>query len=495
MNTEDLSISNNENISEKKMNGQKKGKSKKKNQVQRKNNNLRTTLFIVIPSLILIVVVIILCVVFGKKNPKKDPPLPEPERESDPKIQIKPEEYYISATYNAKKEVPLKIFNPSRIGLIKQNYIIKELTTNNNIRRLQELNIIDGVIVPETTGIIHIQIILNVTLTSLDFLFEGCTNLIKVNLSKINSSLITSMIYTFTDCTNLEIVDLTSFNSSGVQKMEFLFGGCTNLENIKGFENLNTSSLEKTAGMFIGCENLQSVNLSSFQLNNISEPNGMFINNPSLVTLDVGNASDINGLLSSSENYKVNIITSSNEVNTSGLNGQFTRVSREDIQELNCTKRNWTDFLKKYGDDEELYELYEDYSDYYAEIVNNSNFRFDQEIYDYLKQIKYIDCNLPNNSLYYILSINYYNSSKCDKYRRFFIDLLNEFEKCSECDTEEERKMYCKACNKGYYVPKGIDFEPKKCRRCDEGCMECIPDNETDQSICLKCEGITNNES
>ena len=397
--------------------------------------------------------------------------------------------------------MPLKLFNPSRIGLIDQNYTIKEFTTKST-RRLKELNITDGVIIPEITGILQIKIIFNVLLTSLDFLFEGCTDLIKVNLSKINSSLITSMIYTFTDCSNLETVDMTSFNSSRVQKMEFLFGGCTNLENIKGFENLDTSSLEKTAGMFIGCENLQSVNLSSFQLNNISEPNGMFIDNPSLVTLDVGNTSDINGLLSSSENYQINIITTSNEVNTSGLSGQFTKLSRMAIYELNCTKRNWTDFFKKYGDEEELSKLYVLYSEYYSEIVNNSdNFRFEQEIYDYLKQIKYIDCNSPNNSLDYIMNVDYFynfdysNSSKCDKYKRFFIDLLNEFEKCTDCQTEKERRVYCKICSKGYYVPKGIDFEPKKCRRCDEGCIDCIPDDETDQSICLKCEDATNNKT
>ena len=40
--------------------------------------------------------------------------------------------------------------------------------------------------------------------------------------------------------------------------------------------------------MFIECTNLISVNLSAFHLNNISEQNGMFIDNPSLETLDLG---------------------------------------------------------------------------------------------------------------------------------------------------------------------------------------------------------------
>ena len=504
INSNELNISNNENISEKKKNGLKKGSSNPQNNQPQSSNNIgRNTLLIVIIPLIVIVVVVVLYVVVLKKKSKKTSPS-EPETESSPVEKPEPEkepeteieEFFISASYNAKRRVPLKIFNPSRIGLTDQNYTIKEFTTKNNRRRrrLQELNVTDGVIIPEITGIIEINIIFKVNLSSLDFLFEGCTDLIKINLSKINSSLIKSMIYTFTDCSSLKTVDLTSFDSSGIQKMEFLFGGCTNLENIKGFEKLNTSSLEKTAGMFIGCENLQSVNLSSFQLDNISEANGMFINNPSLVTLDIGNSSDINGFLSSSENYKINIITTSNEVNTSGLTGQFTRVSRVDA---NCTKRNWTNFIEKYINDEEMYELYKIYPEYYFQIVNNSNnFSFNQEIYDNLKQIKYIDCNSPNNSLiYYNFYINFfgkYNSSKCEKYKRFFIDLLNEFEKCVECDTEEGRRVNCKTCSKGYYVPNGIDFDPKKCRRCDEGCMECISGNETDESICLNCEDNNN---
>lgn len=118
---------------------------------------------------------------------------------------------------------------------------------------MQQINITDGVIIPEITGTIQVKISFNEPLTTLDNLFEECTDLVKITLSKLNSSSIASMMYTFTDCTSLETVDFTSFSSSHVEKMEFLFAGCTNLVNIKGFEQLDTSSLNKTAGMFIEC--------------------------------------------------------------------------------------------------------------------------------------------------------------------------------------------------------------------------------------------------
>jgi hypothetical protein len=55
---------------------------------------------------------------------------------------------------------------------------------------------------------------------------------------------------------------------------------------------------------------------------------------------------------------------------------------------------------------------------------------------------------------------------------------LSENEKCLECDDEEGRSMYCKKCAKGYYLPKTVDYLPTRCRKCDEGCLECIADDE-----------------
>ena len=419
---------------------------------------------IILVSIIITVIVAILIVVLSITLTKKK----KIERKKTSKNN------YIIGVYNSQKGIPLKIFNPSRIGLSEQNYTL-EIFNINNTRRLQELNNIDGVIIPEITETIQIKIIFNEYLTSLDFMFEGCSDLIKVSLSNLNSLSVTSMIYTFTDCTNLETVDFTYFSSSKVEKMDFLFGGCKNLVNIKGFENLDTSSLQKTSGMFLECTNLISVNLSSFQLNNISEPNGMFIENPSLEKLDLGDTSNINGLFSSTENFKVTIITTSSEINSSGLNGDFTRISREENQQLNCTLRNWTEFKLRVSYFKNFLK-----SDELDEIINFlKNNYIEQEIYVEVSYFAEIDCNSNYSN-------EYFNISECELFKRFYKDILNELEKCSECD-EEERRMYCKSCNNGYYVPKGIDFSPTKCKRCDEGCEDCVSENETDKSICIRC--------
>jgi len=288
--------------------------------------NKKILLAILIPSIVLIVLVVLLCVFLIKKKEKEE------EYEHH---------FYVIGTYKAEKGVPLKLFNPSKIGLKEENYTVEEITQVGNKRKkkrkLKQINITDGIYIPDKDEKIQIKITFNESLTTLDFMFEGCDSLIKIDFTGLNSPNVTSMIYTFTNCEQLQTVDFTYFQSSNIEKMDFLFSGCSNLVNINGFENLNTSSLIKTAGMFLGCTSLISLNLSSLNFNNISEQNGMFVNNPSLESIDLGEVSDINDLFSSSEEFHVNIITSSDYINSSGLSGTFEVISREENDNLNCS--------------------------------------------------------------------------------------------------------------------------------------------------------------
>ena len=46
-------------------------------------------------------------------------------------------ENYITGTYKSQKGIPLKLFNPSILGLSDKNYTLEEIGTNNT-RRLQK---------------------------------------------------------------------------------------------------------------------------------------------------------------------------------------------------------------------------------------------------------------------------------------------------------------------------------------------------------------------
>ena len=127
-----------------------------------------------------------------------------------------------------------------------------------------------------------IRVYFNKSLSTLDFLFQACNNLISIYLSTINSFNFKRFSYTFNDCKNLEKINLTSLDTSNVQNMEFLFAGCDNLVDIIGLETLNTSSLKVATGVFFNCKNLQIGNLSSFDLDNVEEAYGVFVNTESL---------------------------------------------------------------------------------------------------------------------------------------------------------------------------------------------------------------------
>ena len=405
--------------------------------------NKKMLIIILILSIIVITCVVLLCVFLIKKKKKEDI--------------IEINSSYVIGTYKAEKGVPLKLFNPSKIGLKEGNYMVEEISQINNTRRLEQINITDGIYIPQNDETIQIKITFNESLNTLDFMFEGCTSLIKIDLSELNTQNVTSMIYTFTNCEQLQTVNFTSFQSSNIVKMDFLFSGCSDLVNIVGFEELDTSSLTKTAGMFLGCTSLVSLNLSSLNFNNIPEQNGMFINNPSLETIDLGDVSDINNLFSSSENFNVKIITSSNNINSSGLSGNFEILTREENDNLNCSLQNYS-LMGNYRDDEYVKKYFDSF--YITQSLLNSS------------------TNFTDYSFYFIVLYDFNTN-------------VNEMEKCTECD-EGNRIKYCKNCRIGYYLPKGIDYSQKRCRKCDEGCIKCIPDEETDESICITCENENN---
>jgi len=160
-------------------------------------------------------------------------------------------EYSFIATYRFKKGKNIKIFNPSRLGLNEGDYFIYEISEKSKLRNIEENENNNGSLISTKNGLTQIKVNFTNPLTNMDFMFEGCEDLINVNLSEINSPSIDSMIYTFTDCENLQQVDFTSLDTSNVTSMDFLFTGCENLIEITNFENLNASSVKKQQECFL----------------------------------------------------------------------------------------------------------------------------------------------------------------------------------------------------------------------------------------------------
>ena len=483
----------------------------------------------IIGILILIALIIFLLKYFSKDKNNED--MKNDYNEKDETIlepieveKVNNQKNYFIASYKSVEGEDLKLFNPSRLGLTKDDFEITLLDKNlNNLRRIDERNntnnkLKSGIITSEKTGILNFFINITNPLKNLDFMFEDCENLLSVDLSI--ESPINSMTYTFANCKNLENVNLTSLNSSKVEKMEFLFSDCKNLVDIKGLDLFNTTSVKKTAGMFFGCNSLSSLNLSSFNIDKIGEQRGMFVNTQSLKNLELGNCTDANKIFNPSENYN-NLIIKGNEsiidqeiihgisfINDSGLFGfhvtcdigEKEKCKKCDKASSDCEICNEGYFLPLGGEtkrickkcDEGCIECYaEENSNNSTCISCGEGYYLDENNTKKCKKIEIDNClevfNEENNFKCKNCSEGYFlYEGQCAK-----LCEIGKEEKCSSCNTSFEFMDKCNSCNKGYILNNKNNN--KICQSCSElinHCQECQFLSGDIQ--CLSCnEGYT----
>lgn len=120
-------------------------------------------------------------------------------------------------------------------------------------------------------------------------LFQYCSSLTSLKLPKVlDTKKIQSMTSMFSGCSALTSIDLSGWNVDNVTEMGDLFYGCSNLKglNLSGW---TPKSLTKIYRMFLNCTSLESINLSGWNLENMTEIQYMFSGCTSLKTVDLSN--------------------------------------------------------------------------------------------------------------------------------------------------------------------------------------------------------------
>lgn len=118
--------------------------------------------------------------------------------------------------------------------------------------------------------------------------FKDCSELTTIKgLQNLNTSEATSMESMFEGCTQLTSLDLSSFNTEKVTSMSKMFHECSSLTtlNVSGF---NTSNVTQMYRMFKGCSNLQSLDLSNFNVRRVNTAYELFTGDSKLTELRVG---------------------------------------------------------------------------------------------------------------------------------------------------------------------------------------------------------------
>ena len=113
-------------------------------------------------------------------------------------------------------------------------------------------------------------------------LFHNCSKLTSIDLSNFDTSSVTNMYSMFRHCESLITIDISKFNTQRVENMCDLFAFCYKLRSIN-VSNFNTSKVKTFQGMFCYCSELKSLDLSNFDTSSTTTIQGMFDFDQSLI--------------------------------------------------------------------------------------------------------------------------------------------------------------------------------------------------------------------
>ena len=115
------------------------------------------------------------------------------------------------------------------------------------------------------------------TVAIMSTLFGYDTNLhIIEGLNNLDMSNVNTIAGMFMGCEKIEKIDTTGWNTSKVHSMINTFSGCRNLTNIIGIEDWDVSQVDLMSSMFQKTYNLEELNLSKWNINNITKTDYLF---------------------------------------------------------------------------------------------------------------------------------------------------------------------------------------------------------------------------
>ena len=119
------------------------------------------------------------------------------------------------------------------------------------------------------------------------YLFNKLKSLRAINFGnfRINETT-TNMLAMFYECSALVSLDVSGWDISNVTSMEWMFSKCSSLVSLD-VSNWNTSNVTHMAWMFSGCSSLATLDVSGWDTSNVTSMSYMFNHCDSLASLDV----------------------------------------------------------------------------------------------------------------------------------------------------------------------------------------------------------------
>ena len=182
--------------------------------------------------------------------------------------------------------------------------------------------------------------------TSMIYMFEGCTKLESLDVSNFNTTEVKSMTYMFNNCSTLTSLNLSKFNTAKVTDMSSMFEGCTKLASLD-LSNFNTEKVMYMSNMFYNCSSLTSLDLRKFNTAKVTEMNNMFYNCSALTTIFT------------SDKFVTDLVTSSVDM----FNGCKNLIGAIAYDETNTNNKDYANLVDGYFTPEGGFHAYAEFDE------------------------------------------------------------------------------------------------------------------------------------
>ena len=136
----------------------------------------------------------------------------------------------------------------------------------------------------------EIRIVFKNKMIDCSYMFRGCTNIIKLDLSSFDTSNVVDMKHMFSICCFMEKINISNFKTDKVNDMSYMFNKCLSLEKIEFPPSFITKNVKNMEFMFHMCSNLKKIDFpKSFITNNVTDMSVMFGKCHNLESLDLQN--------------------------------------------------------------------------------------------------------------------------------------------------------------------------------------------------------------
>lgn len=125
--------------------------------------------------------------------------------------------------------------------------------------------------------------------TDMDAMFAVCINLTNIPVSNFNTSKVKDMHSMFDSCFKLQSLDLSMFDTSNVTDFGYMFSGDKVISTLHLTDNFVTEKAKDISGIFNDCEKLSNINVSNWNVSNVTSTEKAFANNFLLKSLDLSN--------------------------------------------------------------------------------------------------------------------------------------------------------------------------------------------------------------